>query len=62
MFGANIPVALFAGMLGGIIGAPIADFFAAKLPEDIHGTNANVTSMALSTIIVSMVMKFLGVF
>lgn len=62
MFGANIPVAVFAGVLGGIIGAPLADFFATKLPEGVHGTNANVTSMALSTIIVSVVMKFLGIF
>lgn len=62
MFGTTIPVALFAGALGGIIGAPIADFFGTKLPEDVHGTNANVTSMALSTVIVSMVMKFLGCF
>lgn len=26
MYGANIPVAVFAGVLGGIIGGPIAQF------------------------------------
>lgn len=62
MFGGTMPVALFAGALGGILGAPFADFFAARLPEGVHGTNANVTSMAICTIIVSMVMKFLGIF
>ena len=62
MFGGTIPVALFAGALGGIIGAPFADFFAQRMPEGVHGTNANVLSMAISTIIVSMVMKFLGCF
>lgn len=62
MFGGTIPVALFSGALGGILGAPVADFFATKLPEGVHVTNANVTSMALCTIIVSMVMKFLGIF
>lgn len=62
MFGGTIPVALFAGALGGILGAPFADFFASRLPEGVHGTNANVTSMAICTIIVSMVMKFLGIF
>ena len=59
MFGATIPVALFAGILGGIIGAPVAEFFGNRLPDHIHGTNANVLSMALSTTIVAIVMQAL---
>ncbi len=50
MFGANIPVALFSGILGGIFGGPVAEFFAGKLPEGVHVTVANVTSMAICTI------------
>ncbi|WP_286680428.1 hypothetical protein [Tepidanaerobacter sp. EBM-49] len=59
IFGASIPVAVFAGVLGGIIGAPVAEFFAEKLPEHIHSTNANVLSMALCTTIVIIVMRAL---
>ena len=60
MFGGSIPVAVFAGVLGGILGGPVADYFSTKLPEGVHGTNANVMSMALCTTVVAMVMKFLG--
>lgn len=60
MFGGTIPVALISGILGGIMGAPVADFFAGKLPDGVHGTNANVTSMALCTIIVAIVLQGLG--
>ena len=59
MYGANIPVAVFAGVLGGIIGGPIAQFFSEKLPEGVHGTVANVTSMTISTITVSVVISAL---
>ncbi|WP_010281121.1 hypothetical protein [Bacillus timonensis] len=59
MFGPTIPVAVFAGVLGGIIGAPVAEYFARKLPEHIHPTVANVTSMALCTIVVAVVMNAL---
>jgi hypothetical protein len=62
MFGATIPVAAFAGILGGIFGGPVAEFFAGKLPEDVHGTNANVLSMALCTSIIAIVMKASGMF
>lgn len=55
MFGGTIPVALLSGVLGGIMGAPVADFFAGKLPDGVHGTNANVTSMALCTIITAII-------
>ncbi|WP_197073453.1 hypothetical protein [Clostridium polynesiense] len=59
MFGGTIPVALVSGVLGGIIGAPVAEYFARKVPEDFHTTIANVTSMGVSTIVVSMVIKAL---
>lgn len=59
MFGATIPVALFAGTLGGIMGGPVAEFFSGKLPEGVHGTVANVTSMAICTIITAIVMMVL---
>lgn len=59
MYGANIPVAVFAGVLGGIIGGPIAQFFSEKLPEGVHGTVANVTSMTISTVTVSVVISAL---
>ncbi len=39
------------------MGAPVADFFAGKLPDGVHGTNANVTSMALCTIITAIVLQ-----
>jgi hypothetical protein len=59
LFGATVPVAVFAGFLGGILGGPIAEFCAAKLPEGVHGTVANVTSMAVCTTIVAIVMSAL---
>lgn len=60
MFGSTIGVAVLAGALGGILGAPVAEFFAGKLPDGVHGTNANVTSMALCTIIVAIIFQGLG--
>ena len=60
MFGGSIPVAVFSGVLGGILGGPTAEFFSKKLPEGVHGTNANVMSMALVTTVVAMVMKYIG--
>ncbi|MGM0470968.1 MAG: hypothetical protein ACQEQI_01595 [Bacillota bacterium] len=59
MFGASIPVAVFAGVLGGILGGPVAEYLAVKLPEELHPTIANVTSMGICTIVVSVVMKAL---
>ena len=57
--GANIPVALTAGVLGGILGGPIAELVATWLPRDVHGTVANVSSMAITTSIVYAVMAAL---
>lgn len=59
MFGGSMYVILLAGILGGILGAPLAAFFTGFLPDGFHGTIANVTSMGVSTIIVSMVIKAL---
>lgn len=60
MFGASVPVAVLAGVLGGILGGPVAEFFSAKLPEGVHGTNANVLSMTICTCIVAIVFQGLG--
>lgn len=62
MFGSTVPVALFAGILGGIMGGPVAEFFGTRLPEGVHGTVANVTSMAVCTAIVAVTMKYLPCF
>ncbi|WOL40608.1 hypothetical protein RAH42_02950 [Pyramidobacter sp. YE332] len=59
MFGATIPVALFSAVLGAILGAPLAEFFANKIPDYVPGTVANVTSMAITTIIVAVTMQIL---
>lgn len=62
MFGSTIPVALFAGVLGGIIGGPTAEAMGRYLPEGVHGTVANVTAMAVCTIITAVVMTYLPCF
>lgn len=58
-YGATIPVAVFAGVLGGILGGPVAEYFSGKLPDGVHGTVANVTSMAVCTTITAVVMNAL---
>ncbi len=60
--GANIPVAVVAGVLGGIIGGPVAELIGEWLPEDIHGTVANVSSMAVTTAVVYVIMAALPCF
>lgn len=62
VFGGTVPVALFAGALGGIMGGPVAEFFAQKLPEGIHVTVANVMSMAVCTTVTVAVMQILPFF
>lgn len=59
MFGATIPVAVTAGILGGIIAGPVAAYLATFLSDELHPTIANVSSMGISTIVVSVVMKVL---
>lgn len=58
-FGATIPVAVFAGVLSGFLGGPVAQFFAEKLPEDMHASIANAISMALCTIVTVVTMNAL---
>lgn len=57
MFGSSAGVAVTAGILGGIIGPPLAEYFCDKLPEDYHPTIGNVASMGVTTIVVSMIIK-----
>lgn len=59
MFGSSIGVAVTAGVLGAIIGAPLAEYFCDSLPDDYHPTIGNVTSMAVTTIVVSVIIKVL---
>lgn len=59
MFGSSIRVALVAGVLGAIIGPPLAEYFSDMLPEDYPSTIGNVTSMGVTTIVVSMIIKVL---
>lgn len=59
MFGSSVGVAVTAGILGGIIGPALAEYFCDKLPEGYHPTIGNVTSMGVTTIIVSVVIKVL---
>jgi hypothetical protein len=57
--GATIPVALTAGVLGGMISSPVADFLVKRLPEELHPTIGNVTSMGICTTVVYIIMKAL---
>lgn len=59
MFGGTIGVALTAGVLGAIIGPPLAEYFCDRLPEDYHPTIGNVASMGITTIVVSVIIKVL---
>lgn len=53
MFGGGIWIAIISGVLGGIIGPPLAEYLYNKLPDGYHPTIGNVTSMAITTIIVA---------
>jgi len=55
MHGATMPIILVSSILGGVIGAPIAQWLDDRRPDFIHGTVCNVTAMAISTIFVSAV-------
>lgn len=59
MFGGSLKVAIIAGVLGGILGGPIAEYLTKKIPEDIHPTVANVSSMAITTTIVTVIIRAL---
>lgn len=58
-FQPTVKVAIVAGVLGGIIGGPLAEFFVDRLPEDYAPTIGNVTGIALATTIVAMTIKYL---
>lgn len=53
------PVAVTAGILGGIIGPALVEYFCDKLPEGYYPTIGNVRSMGVTTIIVSVIIKVL---
>lgn len=57
LFGATMPVILVSGILGGIIGAPIAHWIEDRRPDYIHGTVPNVLAMTISTVIVAAVIS-----
>ena len=59
MFGSTLHAAVFAGILGAVIGAPLAEFCSNKMPDYVPGTVANVSAMAISTIIVAATMQAL---
>lgn len=59
LLGGTIPIAVLAGVLGGIIGPPLAEYLYSRLPEDYHITIGNVASMAISTVLIAMVIKYL---
>lgn len=55
MYGATMPIILVSSVLGGVIGAPIAQWLDDRRPDFIHGTVCNVMAMAISTVMVSTV-------
>lgn len=55
LHGTTMPIILVSGILGGLIGAPIAHWIEDRRPEFIHGTVPNVLAMTISTVIVSAV-------
>ena len=57
LHGTTMPIILVAGIVGGIIGAPIAHWIEDRRPEFIHGTVPNVLAMTISTVIVSAVIS-----
>jgi len=62
IFGGTIPVALFSGIVGGIIGAPLAEFLVGLLPDDIHPTVGNTAAMGVCAIVIAVVMGVLPFF
>lgn len=50
--GASLPVIVLAAVLGGLIAPPLAEAISARLPSHMHGYIGNVSSMALSTLLI----------
>ena len=61
-YGGGLLPALFAGILGGILGGPTAQMIRGKLPCGVHPTVANVTAMAVCTTLVTAAMDLLPCF
>lgn len=57
LHGATMPIILMSGILGGIVGAPIAQWLEDRRSPFIHGTVPNVAAMAISTIFVSAIIQ-----
>jgi hypothetical protein len=58
-YGTSMSTILVAGILGGVIGAPVAEWLNDRKPDFIHETVGNVTAMAISTVMVAAVLKCL---
>lgn len=61
-FGGSMPVILFASIVGGIIGAPIADYLHKNLSKHIHPVVPCVTGMFVATTLVILTMQTLAWF
>ena len=59
IYGGSLKIAIIAGVLGGILGGPIAEYISNRLPDHIHATVGNVTSMAVSTTVVVSILEVL---
>ncbi len=57
LHGATMPIILVSSIIGGVIGAPLAEWLDEFKPSYIHGTVSNVTAMALSTVMVSAIIS-----
>lgn len=50
--GATLPIAIFAGVVGAVVGAPLAYSLSENLPEGMHGLIPNVAAMFIGTTLV----------
>ena len=57
LHGATMPIILISSILGGVIGAPIAQWIDDRRSSSIPGTVSNVAAMAISTILVSAIIS-----
>ena len=61
-FGGSIPVILAGGILGGIIGPVVADLIIRSLPKGWHPVIGNTFSMAFSTALVVIIIRYFWAF
>ncbi|NPV72145.1 MAG: hypothetical protein HPY55_16180 [Firmicutes bacterium] len=59
IFGGTLPVILAGAVLGAIMGPPLAHMVIKKLPDGWHPVIGNTFSMALTTAVVVMILKWL---